>query len=110
MTDIAAATAPAADNAIRISSAFRVPKPGIRNRLKASAPTIEPAVFAAYTSPESLAGSSPGFAAAASARGKLAPQKSVAGRIVKTQRTRSSWKLKSGLSESHGSTGQYGSE
>src|SRR5262249_18512644 len=83
---------------------------GIRKRLKARAPITEPAVFAAYTSPERLAGSSPGSAAAAKASGKLAPHKSVAGSIAQTHRTKSSWKLKKGFKESHGSTGQYGSE
>src|SRR5262245_19106537 len=106
----AAAVAPAAARPIKTCSDDRVPIPGIRNKLNANAPMIEPAVFAAYTSPESCAGSSPGSAAAANASGKLAPQRSVAGRIAKMHRTTSSWKLNTGLNESQGSTGQYGSE
>src|SRR3954452_8640637 len=49
-------------------------------------------------------------AAAASARGKLAPQRMVAGRIAQRQRTISIWNVYHGLVESSGFTGQYGSD
>src|SRR5580704_5400061 len=80
-----------------------VPIAGINSRLNANAPTMEPAVLAAYTSPESSAGSSPSAAAPASANGKLAPHSSVAGKIALMQRAMSRSKLNHGLTESCGS-------
>src|SRR5579884_1045049 len=109
-TAAAAATAAASETPIRTCSQERVPITGMSARLNASAPTIEPAVLIAYTSPDNRAGSSPGAAAAARPRGKLAPHNNVAGKMAQTQRARSSSKLNQGSSESHGSTGQKGSE
>ena len=86
-----------------------VPTAGINIRLNASAPPMEPAVLAAYISPESRAGSSPSAAALAIANGKLAPHSSVGRKIVRIERKTSRSKLNHGLSDSHGSTGQNGS-
>src|SRR3989442_11142003 len=47
IVEIAAAMAPAAARPIRNCCEPRVPRSGMRKRLKANAPTIEPAVFAA---------------------------------------------------------------
>ena len=75
-----------------------------------SAPKIAPRVLAAYTLPTVCPGSSPGRARAATASGKLAPQRIVGGRMAHRQRTISSWKVYQGLSVSSGLMGQYGSE
>src|SRR5437879_2643562 len=78
--------------------------------LNARAPTIAPTVFAAYTRPTSRPGSCPGVATAASASGKLAPQRQAAGSTAHRQRTRSSCRLNQGLCDSRGLIGQYGSD
>src|SRR5262245_17338879 len=69
---------------------------------------IAPTVLAAYTPPTSRPASCPRAATAASASGKLAPHRIVAGRIAQRQRTRSIWKLNHGLREIEGLIGQYG--
>src|SRR5215468_8327116 len=56
------------------------------------------------------AASSPGLAAAASANGKLAPHRHVAGKMAHRTRMKSSWKLNHGLHASSGFIGQYGSD
>src|SRR5512147_2496147 len=90
---------------IRICCDGRDPTVGINHKLKASEPTIEPAVLMAQTRPAALAGSSPGAVTEAKANGKLAPHNSVAGKIAQVARTRSSSKLNHGSSDSQGSTG-----
>src|SRR5215471_15810488 len=60
--------------------------------------------------PTSLPGSPFSLAAAASARGKLAPQASVAGNSAQAQRVMSIWNVYHGLVESRGFTGQKGSD
>ena len=56
-----------------------VPSHATSSRLAPSEPTMAPTVLAAYTPPTSLAGSWPRAATAASASGKLAPQRMAAG-------------------------------
>src|SRR5207344_2228646 len=56
------------------------------------------------------AGSWPRAATAASASGKLAPQRMAAGSTAKSARTASTWKLIHGLVVAEGLSGQYGSD
>src|SRR5580658_9348297 len=107
-TGAIAITAAAAANQINTCCEPCVPMAGINTRLKASAPTMDPAVLAAYTSPVNRAGSSLFAAAAASANGKLAPHSNVAGKMARMQRVRSRSKLTQGVVASHGSTGHQG--
>src|SRR6185369_5555768 len=60
--------------------------------------------------PTSCPGSPCSLAAAANARGKLAPHNSAAGSSAHKQRTMSIWNVYQGLVESSGLIGQYGSE
>src|ERR1043166_4538832 len=80
------------------------------SRLAPSERTIAPTVLAAYTPPTSRAGSWPRAATAASASGKLAPQRIAAGRTANIARTRSTWKLIHGFCTADGLIGQYGSD
>ena len=63
-----------------------VPIQGIRMMLKARAPKIPPTVLAAYTLPTRVPESSLRAAAAASAKGKLAPHRQAAGKTAHMQR------------------------
>src|SRR3984957_10518385 len=108
-TGAIAITAAAAANQINTCCEPCVPMAGINTRLKASAPTMDPAVLAAYTSPVNRAGSSLFAAAAARASGKLAPHSNVAGKMARIARVRSRSKLIHGFVASHGSTGHHGS-
>src|SRR5439155_24350365 len=78
--------------------------------LAPSDPTMAPTVFAAYTPPTRRAGSWPGSAMEASARGKLAPHRIAPGSTAHSDRTRSSWKLNHGSVEIDGLIGQYGND
>ncbi len=83
-----------------------VPIAGIRTTLNSIAPASAPSVFAANTRPTMRPGSWPGDTTAASAKGKLAPQRTVAGSSASRQRTKSIWKSIQGLFESVGAMGQ----
>ncbi len=84
-----AKTAPAAEIASNTRSVCWVPMEGTSTRLTSNAPAIAPSVLAAYTPPTTRPESSPASATAAQARGKLAPQSSVGGRIAHRQRAMS---------------------
>ena len=75
-----------------------------------NAPMMAPSVFAANSRPTTCAWSPPKRATAASASGKLAPQRMAPGSTVQRQRAMSNWKLNHGLVEMDGSIGQYGIE
>src|SRR5205823_9132523 len=85
-----------------------VPAIGTRARLKPRAPTMPPTVFDAYILPARRATSTSGLEAAASASGKLAPQRHADGSTAHAHLVRSSWKVNHGLGASSGLMGQYG--
>src|SRR5690242_19280024 len=87
-------------------SECELPIQGISTKLVASEPTMAPTVFAAYTPPASRAASRSFDATAASASGKLAPQRTAAGRTTHRQRTISSWNVYQGDVEIDGLIGQ----
>src|SRR6185503_13818459 len=87
-----------------------VPIQATRNRLAPSEPTIAPTVLAAYTPPTRRAGSWPREATAASASGKLAPQRMAEGSTANSDRTPSICRLIHGLAVADGLSGQYGSD
>src|SRR6266545_7752625 len=97
-----------AASAVQISMrcASCVPKAGTISRLKMTAPITAPIVLAAYTGPTSRAWSPALGPTAASATGKLAPQKHAAGTTAMKARSRSIWKLNHGPEASAGSIGQ----
>ena len=102
-----------ADSAARAISRYsdlRVPNHGIAARLKNSAPTMAPTVFAAYTRPTTRPPSAAPRTTAPIASGKLAPQSSAAGRIAQKQRARSVWKRYHAPPPIEGLIGQYGSD
>src|SRR5690349_11995651 len=109
-SDAVAAIAATIEQKIRTCCDRVDPICGMKMRLNANAPRIEPSVLIAYTRPDNRAGSSFDRATEASARGKLAPHIRVAGRMAHTVRAKSSSKLNQGFMESHGSTGQKGNE
>src|SRR5271157_4604790 len=103
-------SAPAAESSRITRSEFCVPMAGTSVRLTASAPRMAPKVLAAYTDPTRREESFEVEETAAQAKGKLAPQRMVGGRMAHRQRTISSWKLYQGLAASMGLMGQYGME
>src|SRR5215475_1194372 len=87
-----------------------VPIHATSTRLAPSDPTMAPTVLAAYTPPTSFAGSCPRAATAASASGKLAPQRMAAGSTANSARTLSTCRLIHGFWTADGLIGQYGSD
>src|ERR1700722_18060191 len=94
------------DNPMRTCSVRSDPAQATSSRLAPRAPTMAPKVLAEYTPAINLAASSPFDAAAASAKGKLAPQSSVGGNSAQNARARSSSKVNQMFEESEGLIGQ----
>src|SRR5262249_32332087 len=103
-------SADSADVMMITCSLCELPIHGISTKLVTSDPTIAPTVFAAYTPPASRAASCSVDATAASASGKLAPQRIAAGSTTQRHRTMSSWNVYQGDVEIDGLIGQYVSD
>src|SRR5262245_10498713 len=99
-----------ADTTMSTCCECELPIHGTRMKLVTSEPAMAPTVFAAYTPPARRAASWSSDATAASAIGKLAPQRMAPGRTTQKQRTRSSCSVYQGELAIDGLIGQYGSD